>query len=299
MSHAGARGLLVAAVVIWGWTFVATKVALVHLDPLELMALRFLIALPVLAIVARWRRVNLRPPALTLPVVAGAGVFTLHFMVQIAALEKTSAVHTGWLIALTPLALALLARVVLGERLPRRARVALVVASAGILLLVSQGDPRSLRETHAVGDLLVLVSVHTWALYTLAVRRATARFDPLALTWLVSLVAALAPLGLLAAQGRLPPLGRIPAEVWAMLVYLGVCGSALAQWFWQEGVARIGAARAGLFLYLEPLATTALAVTWLGEPLRATTIAGGLVALGAVAWAQRAPRALAPKAAPA
>ena len=60
----------------------------------------------------------------------------------------------------------------------------------------------------------------------------------------------------------------------AALLYLAIPGLAIGQWFWQEGVASLGATRAGLYLYLEPLATLALAVPLLGEPC------GPLIALG-------------------
>ncbi len=60
----------------------------------------------------------------------------------------------------------------------------------------------------------------------------------------------------------------------------------LAHWLWQLGVARIGAARAGLFLYLEPLATTALAVPYLGEPFGWSTGLGGLLVLLGVSLAE-------------
>jgi drug/metabolite transporter (DMT)-like permease len=64
------------------------------------------------------------------------------------------------------------------------------------------------------------------------------------------------------------------------LLFLAIPGT-LAQWLWQIGVARLGASRAGLFLYIEPLATTVLAVPLLGESFTAfTAIGGSLVILG-------------------
>ncbi|MCP4544717.1 MAG: EamA family transporter, partial [Chloroflexi bacterium] len=62
---------------------------------------------------------------------------------------------------------------------------------------------------------------------------------------------------------------------------------AVAHWFWQEGVAKLGAAKAGIFLYLEPLSTTALAVPLLGEHFGFFTAAGGLLVLAGVFWAER------------
>jgi drug/metabolite transporter (DMT)-like permease len=71
------------------------------------------------------------------------------------------------------------------------------------------------------------------------------------------------------------------------MLYLGLISLAIAHWFWQEGVARVGAARAGLFLYLEPLATTALAVPLLHEQFGAFAVIGGIMVLGGVYWSQR------------
>jgi drug/metabolite transporter (DMT)-like permease len=59
------------------------------------------------------------------------------------------------------------------------------------------------------------------------------------------------------------------------LLYLAIPGLVIGNWFWQEGVARLGATRAGLYLYVEPIATLALAVPVLGEPF------GPIAALGA------------------
>ncbi len=71
----------------------------------------------------------------------------------------------------------------------------------------------------------------------------------------------------------------------------------LAQWFWQLGVARLGAARAGIFVYLEPLATTALAVPLLGETFGVATAVGGALLLLGVWHAERGPVARSPQAA--
>jgi drug/metabolite transporter (DMT)-like permease len=80
---------------------------------------------------------------------------------------------------------------------------------------------------------------------------------------------------------RWTPWSQLDLETSLALGFLGLAGVALAQWFWQRGVAKLGAARAGLFLYLEPLSTTALAVPLLGEPFGAARALGGaLVVLG-------------------
>jgi drug/metabolite transporter (DMT)-like permease len=87
---------------------------------------------------------------------------------------------------------------------------------------------------------------------------------------------------------------HIPLDGVLSLLFLGLLGLAIAHWFWQEGVARLGAARAGIFLYIEPLATTALAVPWLGEKFAVYTAVGGLMVLGGVFIAEGRPRVRVP-----
>jgi drug/metabolite transporter (DMT)-like permease len=80
---------------------------------------------------------------------------------------------------------------------------------------------------------------------------------------------------------------NMPSDGKAAIVFLGVFCLAIAFWFWQEGVSRLGASRAGFFLYLEPLSTTALAVPYLNEPFGPYAIAGAIAVMLGVVLAER------------
>ena len=284
-----ARFLLLCAVVIWGLTFVATKICLAYLSPLELLGLRLLIALPVMLALIAARRAPLSfrlPPR---PVLLGSGLIGIHFYIQITGLKYTSATNTGWIIAVTPVVIALLSALVLGERISPGLRTGIGVATLGIFLLVSRGRLAELGWLTSLGDWLILASAHTWALYTIAVRDLARAENPLAVTFVLLLPATIVATLVMAFTLSWERLLRLPLEAWLALLFLGVFGMALAHWFWQVGVARVGAARAGVFLYVEPLATTTLAVPYLGEPLGPTTIAGGGLVLLGVWIAQRSP----------
>ncbi|MNC91719.1 EamA-like transporter family protein [compost metagenome] len=83
------------------------------------------------------------------------------------------------------------------------------------------------------------------------------------------------------ASAGMASLGALSPRGIAALLYLAIAGLALGNWFWQVGVATLGATRAGMYLYLEPLATLALAVPLLGEPFGVViAIGGGLVLTG-------------------
>ncbi len=81
---------------------------------------------------------------------------------------------------------------------------------------------------------------------------------------------------------------HLPLAPLLSILFLGVIAMGLANWWWQKGVASIGAAKAGTFLYLEPLVTTALAIPLLHESVGVFTLAGGLMVIIGVYWTQRA-----------
>jgi len=276
------RILLLAAVIIWGWTFIATKILLSELGAVEIFALRLAIGIPVLGLILLAKRMPPRFGRRDLgPLVGSGAVLTVHFLVQIAGLNATTATNTGWIISVTPLALALLSFVILGERIGSKGVAGIAVASAGILLLVSRGRLADLGWLRSTGDWLVLASAHTWAFYTVMTRDLARRRDPLTVAFAVLLVAAAFTSVIFAATGNLVNVRTLSARGVAALLYLAIPGLALGQWFWQEGVSRLGAARAGLYLYLEPLATLVLAVPLLGEPFGpVTALGGGLVLMG-------------------
>ncbi len=216
----------------------------------------------------------------------GALIIALHFLIQAYALNLTSATNTGWIITVTPLVLAVLGYLFLKERISRNAASGIFIATIGILLLVSDGTITELDWLESVGDWLILLSAHTWALYTIITRDLSRSHNPLAVTLYVFIPVMVGGTAYAAATGGLQPLTALPALPWAALIFLGVLGT-LAQWFWQHGVAKLGAANAGVFLYLEPIATTALAIPLLDEPFTLFTALGGLLVVAGVWWSQR------------
>jgi drug/metabolite transporter (DMT)-like permease len=282
------RVLLLTAVIIWGWTFVATKILVAELGAIEIFGLRLAIGLPFLGLVLLVKRVPLAfTREDTRPLLLGGAVFTAHFLIQIAGLETTTATNTGWIISVSPLALAVLSSVFLRERIGWQGVAGIVVSTLGILLLVARGRLGDLSWIRSTGDWLVLASAHTWAFYTVATRDLSRRRHPLAVAFAILLIAAACMAVPFATSGDVASVRALSPRGIVALLYLAIPGLALGQWFWQEGVARLGAARAGLYLYLEPLATLTLAVPLLGEPFGPLIALGGGLVLAGVYVGQR------------
>jgi drug/metabolite transporter (DMT)-like permease len=224
-------------------------------------------------------------------VLLGGVIFTVHFLVQATGLVTTTATNSAWIICVSPLAVAVLSFLLLHERLGWSGVAGIAVATVGVLLLVSRGKLSDLEWLRSTGDWLVLLSAFTWAFYTIATRNVARRNDPLAVTFGILLIAAAFTAILFAVTADTASIRALSPRGLAALLYLAVPGLALGQWFWQEGVAHLGATRAGLYLYLEPLATLALAVPLLDEPFGVVTALGGGLVLAGVYMGQRDKRA--------
>jgi drug/metabolite transporter (DMT)-like permease len=294
ISPALARTGVLLAVVFWGTSFVATKLALRELSPITLVFVRFTMGSLLLAGLLRHRGGRFVPSRDTwawLALMGFVGVF-VHQLLQVHGLKLTSAVTTGWLIGLIPLWTAVLSRIVLGERMSRQKIAGLAVGFLGAILLITRGEisPRLLSLPATRGDLLVLLSTLNWAVYSvlghgtlrkLGAVRATA--GAMILGWLM-----LAPLFLTQQGWR--ELGHVSAAGWGSLVFLGVGCSGLGYLFWYGGLEHLEASSVASFLYLEPLVTLAAAALVLGERPGALTLLGGLIVLAGVWMVQKAPR---------
>jgi drug/metabolite transporter (DMT)-like permease len=276
----------VVAVVVWGASFIATKIAVRQTDPFTVICLRFGIGIPVLfAAVARrgefeipdWRE-------LALFFAIGFLGITVHQWLQVTGLVTAQASTTSWIITATPLTIALVGWIVLRERLGWHQWAGIGLGTAGVLLIVSRGNWTSLATGTfgSIGDLLVSISTITWALFSVCSRQALQRHRaaPMMLYvmlggWLLSAV----PWVL---SGGLAQVHRLSPSGWTAIVFLGVLCSGLAYVFWYDALRVLPTAKVGSMLYLEPLVTMVVAAVVLGEAITVASIAGGIVIIAGI-----------------
>ncbi len=281
-----------AAVVLWGVSFVATKAALREVSPVTLIFTRFALGVAVLFLILKLRREPLIPPRADwaiLAVMGFVGIF-LHQMIQVHGLTLTTAVRTGWLIGLTPIWSAVLAAVLLGERFGPRKVVGLFLGLIGALLVITRGELSSqvLALPATRGDLLILASTVTWAIYTILGRDTLKRLGStrtiagaMFLGW-----AMLIPFFVSSAGWQ-----EYRSLSWTSviaIVFLGVGCSGLGYLFWYAALERLETSQVAAFLYLEPLVTLIAAVGLLGEGVDLSTILGGVLVLVGVLTVQTA-----------
>jgi len=282
------RILMLVAVCSWGWSFIATKVGLEYLTPVELIGLRYIVGLPVLLTIMLFKKISFKIEQKDLiPIVIASLVVSLHFFIQVTGIKYTSATNTGWIIAVTPLTLLILSVIFLKERFTLKALLGIGIATIGILCLVSKGDFLNLEWLSSIGDWLVLASTLTWSIYTVLVKNSSKKYNSLLITFWVIAFSSIVMIGWMGLTSDMSKFIYLPLEPIIAVLFLGIVCLGLSFWIWQEGIARMGAGKAGLYIYLIPIFTVILAVPYLDEKLNFFTFLGGLLVLTGVYIAER------------
>lgn len=291
MSRRRAYAGLVLAVVFWGASFVAAKMALRELSPATLTFARFGVGLIVLLATVLLRK-DFRPVARRdLPLLALLGLLgvAFHQWLQATGLQTAAASISSWIVATIPIFVALLGRAFLGERLGWWRVLGIGIAGAGTIEVASGGQLSALVSGQAgtVGDALMAISAVNWAVFTILSKRVLSGGDggnagkasPLTNTLVMMAFGWLATLPWAAWDGGWRALSSLSGQGWVALLFLGVACSGLAYLFWYDGLRVVDATQVGGFLYLEPLVTSVLALPLLGEPLSAALGLGGAAIL--------------------
>lgn len=278
-----ARLAALTAIVMWGVSFVATKAALREISPVTLIFTRFALGLVVLILILTLRREPLIPPRSTWPMLAAMGFVGIfvHQMLQAHALTLTTAVRTGWLIGLTPIWSALLAAVFLREDFGPRKILGLLLGAAGAVVVISRGELSSqvLALPATRGDLLILVSTMTWAIYTVLGRSTLQRLGSGKATTGAMFAGWTMLIPFFVSGAGWKEYQHLSSVTLTAIIFLGVGCSGLGYLFWYAALERIDASQVAAFLYIEPLVTLLAAVALLGESVAPSTIVGGIMVL--------------------
>jgi drug/metabolite transporter (DMT)-like permease len=271
---------LVAAMVIWGSTFVVTKVTMQEFPPVTLAFLRFAIAsLFLLAFVGGWRRaVHLRQRVSLWRLALLAATGFVFFTVALNyALVAGSAAQGAVIYALTPAVVAISAALFLRERLRRR-RILGVVLSIGGAVAVALGGQQSLESAPApiLGAILMLWTVLLWGAYTVAAKQ-VADVDPLLLTFAMSGISALLLLPASAAELAMLGLAGVSSSGWLGALYLGIAASAACYALYHFALRELDASTVGVYTNIDPVVGVATAFLFLGERLSPAQAVGAAV----------------------
>ncbi|WP_323090194.1 DMT family transporter [Allobaculum sp. JKK-2023] len=269
-------------IIIWGTTFISTKILLTDLQPVEILFFRFAIGLSALWLICpEWLKGTSRKQEL---IFAGAGLcgICLYYLLENIALTCTLASNVGVIISVAPFFTAVFSTLFLKENKPPVCfYLGFVVAMAGIALISFNGSSLKLNP---FGDLLALLATVVWAFYSVWTKKISGfGFSTILTTrrvFFYGILFMLPALFLLDFRLDLTWIASFsnPVDL-GNLLYLGLGASALCFVAWNYAVKVLGAVKTSIYIYMVPVITVATSAIILHEQITVLMLVGTFLIL--------------------
>lgn len=270
-------------------TYVVAKRALLELSAFELGMVRFTLAAAVYGLLLWRARVRLWREDLWPMICLGCIAVPANQGLFLLGLARSTPGHAALLYALTPVFVFVIARARLGERTSLLRLGGIVLAFAGVLVVLLARGVMAVSGHAAplVGDLMILVAVLAWAVYAVWGKTYAVRYGAVAFTGFSLLFGSILylPLGLVAS--RPGAFAALSAAAWGSVAYLVLITSVVCYVLFYWALAREEASRVAIWSNLQPVFTAVLAWALYGERLTAPFLAGGAMVLAGVVLTER------------
>jgi drug/metabolite transporter (DMT)-like permease len=276
---------LVAAGCLWGTGFVFGKIAFAEMSVSENVGYRLIFGWLGLTPILWKSPPNFHRDAWGVLVAASIVGVPIQFLLQFKGLEATTVYHASLIVGALPVLLAVSSAVLLKEKLRAFEYGLIAISAAGAVLIAMAKSTVGGSQPTLSGDLLIFGSMFAAMVMIIVSKRLMDEYGSLQVTaWLMAIATAVL---LVWVEARHPMQAHFALPIWLAVIAQGILPTTAAFLFWNWGLARVPAARAGVFLNLEPLVGTLLGVLVLGESLGALGILGGLFILPAAAYFSR------------
>ena len=269
---------LLLTVFIWGASWIAGKVAVAEASPLMVASWRFFFAAIMLSAVLFARQGLPRWSAIQWLKLSALGVFGIFFynVFFLYALQRVEAGRGALVVALSPVVIALVDRIVFGEKFTFLRGTGVFLALCGTLLVVTNGHiERLFNGAMGFGEFLLLGTVGSWVIYTFIVRVCAREFSALEMSfggcvtgWVMLTVPALV-------EGSLFAYSTLTWRGISSILFLGIFATALAFTWYSRGISAIGTTMTAAFINLVPVFAVLLGALLLDERLSIFALAGG------------------------
>ncbi len=289
-SQAAAYILLPLAAACWAGNHIVARAVGGHVPPASLGVARWiLVALIVLPFAwphlkADWAELKRRPGIMLLLAITGGAAFaTLQFV----ALQYTTALNMGVVASVAPAFIVAASWLLFRDRLSALQLTGVMISLSGVLAIVSRLDVTRLASlSFNAGDLIILVNMVLWAIYSACLRLRPA-VHPMTFMLAMAIIAALGNLPFAAAEYVYAYRLQGTGLTLLALLYSTLITTLLAYFAWAKGIDIVGAPRASAFLHTTPVFSAILATTILGERIELFHIIGFALILGGVTLAAR------------
>lgn len=262
-------------IVIWGTTFISTKILLEDFTPVEILFSRFLLGvLALIAVYPKRLKIKDKKQEFTFAAAGLCGI-CLYYLLENIALTYTMASNVGVIISVAPFFTAVLSHVFLKEEEKLKAQffVGFIVAMTGISLISFSG---SKLELNPIGDVLAVAAAFIWAVYSLLIRKISSYgYHTIQTTRRIFTYGIIFMLPFLFVFDVSLDMQKLVRPEYALnLIYLGLGASALCFVTWNYAVKMLGAVKTSVYIYIVPVITVVTSVIVLKEEITWMAAAG-------------------------
>ncbi len=279
MLRGAIYGLTAAS--IWGGMYVVSDIVLKVIPPYTLLTIRLIIGAAVLAFfLARMQGFKVSRRDILRLMGVGLIGFGISVGLQFVGTAKASAINGSVVTSASPAFILFFAWLILRERLTVIRVAAVSLASVGVLIILdlSKFDTSSQKF---IGNLALAGAAVTWALYSVLVRKVSANYGTVTITFFALLGGLCLTVPASALELQTEQIKEITPGVLLGIAYLGVISTAVAMFLWNRAFALVEASIASLFFFAQPLVGVVLSNLLLNQPItRELIIGGSLIAVG-------------------
>jgi len=270
----------VITILIWGTTFISTKVLLNSFSPIEILFYRFLIGFLILFLIYPHRMKTNGLKQELLLIGAGLTGVTLYFLLENIALTYTMASNVGVIISIAPIVTAIVAHFFLkSEKLHSNFFIGFLTSIVGIALITFNGS--FALDLNPLGDILAMLAAILWAVYSIITRRISQlgynTIQTTRRTFLYGLIFMLPALYIFKFQWGFDRFTQ-PINLLNIL-FLGFGASALCFVTWNTAVKTLGAVRTSVYIYMVPVITVVTSMVVLQEKITGIAFVGIVLTL--------------------
>lgn len=265
-------------ILIWGTTFISTKILLADFSPIEILFCRFALGLLALLLIYPHRfRLKEKKEERTFAAAGLCGV-TLYYLLENIALTFTTASNVGVIISIAPFFTALFSHFFLHDEKPQATFfLGFAVSMSGICLISFNGNTS--LQLNPLGDLLAVLAAVAWAGYAVLSRKIS-RYG-------YNTIQATRRIFTYGLLFMLPTLFLFETDVQRFanpvnllnILFLGFGASALCFVTWNTAVKLLGAVRTSVYIYIVPVITVAFSILVLHETLTWISVLGMALSL--------------------
>jgi drug/metabolite transporter (DMT)-like permease len=267
--------------VFWGGTFIAGRIVAATVSPFSAAFLRFAIAASCLLVLMLAREKRLPPLAprqvVGVVLLGLTGIFAYNSFF-FAGLSLIAASRASLIIACNPVLITVLSAWIFMERLGPLRLAGTLMSVTGAIVVITRGQPMQIWQGGiGAGEMMIFGCVASWVAYSLIGKVLLKGLSPLTTVTYAALSGMLMLLPAAWINGLAADLTACRWQDWLSLAYLGLLGTVVGFVWYYQGIVRIGAGPASLFINFVPVSAIVLANLILDEPLTASLVVGAVL----------------------